>query len=411
MLGSVGVTRHDRENTREETVTTHQARAESNLDLYKDAVLIDPYPAYRALREAGAVVWLPQHDMFVFPRYQEVREALRNWQVYSSASGVMMNQPMNDALRGITLCTDGAEHHAMRRVLVRPLAPDELRALKTRIEDEAEALVARLVARRHFDAAADLAQHLPITIVSELVGLPEEGREHMLEWAAANFNCFGPLNQRTLDAFETVKEMIHYAFTQAVPGKLKPGGWAQMIYDAAERGELRPEQCPVMMNDYMGPSLDTTIFATTSAILLFGQHPEQWQALCDDPELIPGAVNEVIRLESPIQAFSRMVTQDQTVDGVAIPAGSRVMVHYASANRCERKWDEPERFDIRRRAHDHLGFGFGPHACAGMNLARLEISALLGALSRRVKRFELGTCERAMNNVLRGLQRLDVTVH
>jgi cytochrome P450 len=386
-------------------------RPESTVDLYSDEALLDPYPHYRALRAAGGAVWLSRHDMFVLSRYQDVRDALRNWEVFSSASGVTMNQPMNDALAGNTLCSDAPKHDVLRGVIAKPLSPIAVRSLTEEIDAEAERLVERLVARRRFDAATDLAQHLPVSIVSNLVGLPESGRERMLEWAAANFNCFGPLNQRTVTAFDTVKEMIHYAYTEAVPGKLKPGGWAAMIYEAADRGEIRHDQCPAMMNDYMGPSLDTTIFATANAVWLFANHPEQWDAIRADPSLIPNAVNEVLRLESPIQGFSRMVTRDHVVDGVTIPAGSRTIVLYGSANRDERKWEDPERFDVRRRASEHLAFGQGPHTCVGMPLARLEIKALLAALAKRVKRFELGETRRAMNNVLRGFEKVEVTVH
>lgn len=103
-----------------------------------------------------------------------------------------------------------------------------------------------------------------MTIVSNLVGLPEEGREKMLEWAAANFECFGPINDRTTRAFKVVEEMITYAFTQCTREKLKPDGWAKAIWDAADRGEIPIDKPPLMMNDYMGPSLDTTIFTTSS---------------------------------------------------------------------------------------------------------------------------------------------------
>src|SRR5262249_43167748 len=149
------------------------------------------------------------------------------------------------------------------------------------------------------------------------------------------------------------------------------------------------EQCPVMMNDYMGPSLDTTIFATSNALWLFANNPDQWDILCQNPSMIPNAVNEVIRIESPIQNFSRVLTRDHEVDGTVMPAGARVIVSYGSANRDPRKWDDPDRFDVNRRAMDHLGFGFGIHQCIGNNLARMEISALLKALTKRVKRFEL----------------------
>lgn len=387
------------------------SRPESDVDLYTDDALLDPYPHYQRLRDAGGAVWLSRYDMFVLSRYDEVRDALRNWEVFSSAAGVTMNQPMNDALAGNTLCSDAPKHDQLRGVIAKPLSPVAVRGLSDQIDAEAEKLVERLVAQKSFDAATELGQHLPVSVVSNLVGLPESGRERMLDWAAANFNCFGPLNQRTVTAFETVKEMIEYAHKEAVAGKLKPGGWAAMIYEAADRGEISHAQCPAMMNDYMGPALDTTIFAVSSAIWLFARHPEQWDAVRADPSLIPNAVNEVLRVESPIQGFSRIVTRDHVVDGVTIPSGARAIVLYGSANRDERKWTEPEHFDVRRRASEHLAFGQGPHVCVGMPLARLEIKSLLAALAKRVTRFELGETTRAINNVLRGFEKVEVTVH
>ncbi len=318
---------------------------------------------------------------------------------------------MNDAIAGGTIGSDPPDHDALRRIIRAPLTPKALKALEPRIAREAEALVERLVARGSFDVATDLAQHLPLTIVSESVGLPEEGRERMLDWAAANFNCLAPMEvERTRLAFPIVQEMVQYAFNECVPGKLAPDGWAQRIWDAADRGEIPHEQCGALMNDYMGPSLDTTIFATTSALWLFGRYPEQWDRVRADPTLIPHAVNEVIRLESPIPGFSRWTTQDWDVSGTTLPAGSRVMVLWGSANRDERHWADPESFDVGRRPNDHVGFGFGEHACAGQALARMEVKALLTALVPRVERFELGTMERALNNMLRGIKRLDVVV-
>jgi cytochrome P450 len=384
--------------------------AESRIDLFAEEVLLDPYPRYKELRDLSPVVWLPQYEMFVLPRYQHVREAMRNWQVFSSAEGVMMNQPMNDTLKGIVLCSDEPEHATLRRVVAKPLTPQAIQALSNEITSEAESLVDRLVGQRSFDAATDLAQHLPISIVSNLVGLPDEGRERMLEWAAANFQCFGPLNDRTKEAFITVRDMVDYAFTKCVPGKLKPGGWAQLIWDAAERGEISMDKPPLMMNDYMGPSLDTTIFATSSAIWLFAQHPEQWDLLRSDPSLISGAINEVVRLESPLQCFSRFTTQDYGFEGITIPGNSRTIVLWGSANRDERKWEDPDCFDIRRRNRDHLGFGHGVHTCVGMHLAKMEITALLKALIKRVRRFELGATRRVINNVMHGFDKVEVTV-
>ncbi len=134
------------------------------------------------------------------------------------------------------------------------------------------------------------ALHLPVSIVSNLVGLPEAGRERMIEWAHANFDCFGPMNERTQNAFPIVQEMVGYAFNECVPGKLKPGGWAAGIWAAAERGETPIEKPPLMMNDYMGPSLDTTIFAIGSMIWLFARNPSQWTLLRERPDLMRNAI-------------------------------------------------------------------------------------------------------------------------
>jgi cytochrome P450 len=350
--------------------------------------------------------------MYMLTRYAETRQALEDWEHFSSAGGVTMNDIMNEKLSGGLLCSDPPRHDALRKVIERPVMPKALSQLRDRVGAEAKGLIDRLMEKGSFDAATDLAQYLPVTIVSDLVGLPEEGREHMMKWAPANFDCFGPLGERANAAFPIVGEMVEYAFTQCVPGKLKPDGWAQMIWDAANAGEVSLEDAPFMMNDYMGPSLDTTIFATTWLIYLFAKHPEQWQRLRDNPALIPSAINEAVRLESPIQNFSRYVAKDVEIGGVTLPAGSRVIVSYGSANRDERKWSNPEEFDILREdANDHLGFGHGEHNCVGKNLARLEMRALLTELLPRVERFELHSAEPFLNNVLHGLASCRVTAH
>jgi cytochrome P450 len=164
------------------------------------------------------------------------------------------------------------------------------------------------------------------------------------------------------------------------------------------------------MRDYLGPSLDTTIFAIGSMILLFGQNPEQWELLRHDPSLVANAVNETVRLESPIRGFTRCLTRDHAIGGTSMRRGDRALLLFASANRDERKWDRPEQFDITRKVGEQVGFGYGIHTCAGMHLARLEMQALLRALIPRAHRFNLGPPVYERNNVLRGLRSLPVTI-
>jgi len=317
---------------------------------------------------------------------------------------------MNRVLRGNTLCSDGPDHDVLRDVLVRPLTPGALRPLRDEINAEADVLVEKLVSKGAFDAATELAQHLPVAVVSNQVGLPEEGRERMLVWADEMFNCFGPMNQRTTASFPVLREMMDYATNEAVPGKVKPGSWAEGIHAAVARGEVSPHACPAMMVDYLGPSLDTTIFAIGTAVWLFANNPDQWDMVRENPRLVPSAVNEVLRYDAPIQGFSRYVERDVDMDGVLLPAGSRAIVFYGAANRDERKYPDPDRFDVLRRPGDHLGFGAGPHACVGMNLARIEMIALFTALARRVRRFTILEEDAVLNNVLRGFKSLRVAV-
>ncbi|GLR98442.1 MULTISPECIES: cytochrome P450 [Bradyrhizobium] len=381
-----------------------------DVDLYDDEVLRNPYPHYRALRELGAAVWLPRNSLYALSRFEDVRAALRNPGLFSSAEGVAANEVVNEMSKGTTLASDAPLHDRLRAIIAAPLLPRALEDIGPRIRAEARQLVDDLVRRGRFDAVADLARHLPLTIVSKLVGLEDYGRSSMLRWASATFNVLGTMNERGCTAMKDVQEMRGYLGSVAIRERLRPGSWGQRIFDAGDRGEVEPERCPVLMRDYLGPSLDTTIFATANLILLFGQHPDQWDLVRQDPALIPNAINEALRLESPLRGFTRHLTADATIGDAVIPAGSRVLLLYASANRDERKWQDPERFDVRRRASDHLGFGNGTHMCAGLHLARLEMTALLEALVEKVARFDIGEPVRALNNVLRGLASLPVRV-
>ena len=389
---------------------TLTALPEAGVDLWTDEALSDPYPRYRMLRDLGVAVRLPEYGVVALPRFAEVRDALRDWQTFSSAYGVGLSEDGNARNRGSLLTSDGAEHVALRKIVGRPLGSDAMRAIRDTISAESEVVAARISAMRTFDGVSDVARHIPLAVVSRLVGLPEEGRERMLAWGTAGFNAGGPPNERSRAGTALRLEMMEYLTTQAVPGRLTPGGWGAQLYDAAARGEIAVDRCAREMTNYVGPSLDTTINATTNALWLFARNPDQWDAVRADPSLIPNAVNEALRVESPVQFFSRYVTADARVGHELVPAGSRVLLMYGSANRDERRWPDPERFDVRRDAKEQLAFGHGAHVCLGMPLARLEIESLLAALVPRVRRFEVGEPERELNNTLRGFARLPLTI-
>jgi cytochrome P450 len=382
-------------------------------DIFADEVLLDPHEHYRALRELGPVVWLEAHQMYVLPRYADVRAALGDDATFCSGQGVGLNDVVNGmGAGGTTLMTDGQLHDHLRGVIGAGLTPRALRPMRATIERLAAGRVAHLVELGRFDAVADLARALPLTVVPDLVGWPAGGRDHLLEWAAASFDMLGPLNARAAQAGPKVQAMFEFAAQTAATGDLLPGSIGAAVIDAARRGELAPAQVPPLIVDYIAPSLDTTISAIGSAVWLLATHPGQWAALKADPSLVPNAFNETVRLESPIRAFSRVTTTRASIDGYEIDAGARVIILYASANRDERHFDRPGEFDITRpNAAGHVGFGYGVHGCAGQGLARLEAHAVLTALITQVDAIELGDPVRGLNNLICAWASLPVTVH
>nr|WP_277923763.1 cytochrome P450 [Sphingomonas sp. TREG-RG-20F-R18-01] len=157
---------------------------------------------------------------------------------------------------------------------------------------------------------------------------------------------------------------------------------------------------------YVIPSLDTTILAKGHLLANLARNPDQWAILRERPELAPAAVLEGVRRDSVIRWFSRVAASDYTVDGVIVPEGSRVMLLYGCANRDERRYENPDRFDVTRDARDHLAWGTGPHMCAGMHLARIEMEVLLEALLEADVKLEAGEPELGSNSGLYGYSKL-----
>ena len=241
----------------------------------------------------------------------------------------------------------------------------------------------------------------------DMVGWPPDRRRNLIEWAGATFDALGPLNPRMIRGLPRTAQMLAFARRVVRDRDVLPGSMADELLTAAASGALQPGECPALLVDYLGPALDTTIGAISSALHLFAAHPDQWDLLRREPERIPNALNEIVRFESPVRAFGRRVATDTEVAGVSLGAGAQVLIIYASANRDEREWDRPDVFDITRDAGRHLGFGQGAHACAGQALARLETTAFLQAMIARVDRIELtGSPKWLQNNIIRRYERL-----
>lgn len=378
----------------------------SDVDLFADDVLIDPYPVYAALRETGPVVHLTKNDVYALTRYDVIRDALADWESFSSTS-IAFNPMANEALTGTSLASDPPDHTRLRATLTENLSPRALRGLKGRIEEKADALVAELVDRGSFEAVDALARAFPLEVVADLIGFKGHVRENMLRWGQAAMQVLGPLNRRTTENFPIAGELYQWC-SEVRATDLAEGSVGRGIFDAEARGAIPEGTAGHIIHQYLGAGVDTTIAAIGNVVALFAAHPEQLRLVHEDPSLVPAAFNEVLRQWAPVHAWGRRATRDVEVGGSVVPQGAQVAILFGAGNHDPRHYENPDAFLVERNPVDHLSFGYGPHGCAGQGLARMEAHAVIGALARRVERLVVGPEVRVPSNTTRSIEELPV---
>jgi cytochrome P450 len=389
-------------------------RPVSTADPFSHEFLRDPYPYHNSLREAGPAVWLEQCKIWAMARHQEVRDALTDWQTYCSSAGVGLSDFRKEPPwrpPSIILEADPPLHTRTRAVLTRILSPAAINILREGFEREAELLVARLVEQREFDGIADLAEAYPLKVFPDAVGIAGEGRENLLTYGNMVFNSFGPRNDLFDRAMANAGPVRDWIMSKCSRAALAPEGLGMQIFQAVDSGELDEAEAGMLARSFLSAGIDTTVYGLGNALYCFATHPAQWTILRDNPQLVRGAFEEVLRFEAPVQTFFRTTTGNVEVGGVRLGDGEKVLLFLAAANRDPRRWDNADTFDVTRRAAGHMTFGTGIHGCVGQAVARLESQAIFGALAKRVAAFELtGEPQRRLNNTLRGLDTMPLRI-
>jgi 4-methoxybenzoate monooxygenase (O-demethylating) len=336
----------------------------SVLDPFADDFLAAPYPFYAELREAGPVVWLERYGLWACARHAEVQAALSDWETFSSAAGVGIDdfrrtKPWRPP--SLILEADPPLHTRSRTVMNRALSAKPMAGLRTGFKEAAEKLADELVARRQVDAITDIAEAYPLSVFPKAVGLDRDGVENLLPYGAMVFNAFGPRNAHFEAVMAKAAKVVPWINAQCAREALSPMGLGAIIWAAVDTGEITAEEAPLLVRSLLSAGLDTTIVGIGNALYAFATNPAQWRALREKTALVRPAFDEVLRWESPIQTFFRTTTRPVDVGGVKIPQDSKVLLFLASANRDPRRWDQPERFDVNRRAAGHVAFGAGIH--------------------------------------------------
>jgi 4-methoxybenzoate monooxygenase (O-demethylating) len=288
------------------------------------------------------------------------------------------------------------------------LGPRALRRLRDRWTADAEQLVDSVLAEgTEFDAVPALAEAFPLRVFPDAVGIGPDGRENLLPYGDHAFNAFGPSNDLVAKGEPRVAELSAWVGQQCAREALSDDGFGAAIWAAADRGDITPQQAPLVVRSLLTAGVDTTVHGISAVLYAFATNPGQWARLVAEPSLARVAFDEAVRWESPVQTFFRTTTTDVRIGDVLVPEGHKVLMFLAAANRDPRRWVDPDAFDLSRDPSGHVGFGMGLHQCVGQHVARLEAEAVLTALARRVRTIELaGPTRRHHNNTLRAWESI-----
>lgn len=383
-----------------------------DVDFFTDDNLANTHPLFKQVRDRGDAVFIPKLGIYAVGRYAGVKKALSAPDKLISGKGTAINEQTNHMAEMAdppltSLTTDGDQHRLFKKFLTKPTSAKAIAELTPRLKQEAEDVVGDLANGQVFDAMDSLAVHMPHQIVAEMVGIKGVGAREINKWATAAFDSVGPADlPRTAQAIKDFSGLPAYMATLD-RSRIEPGGWADHMYSVGERGDLPLAAAKNLIFDYVVASLDTTIHSTGELLWQLATTPELFDRLRADPALIPNAIYESVRLASPIRGHTRYVVEDFAVGDCVLPEGSRVWVLFAAANRDERHYADPDKFDLDRFPKDNLAWGYGVHLCLGKHLAIAEMHAVLAALIERVERIELlGEPERLINSEGQGYSSL-----
>lgn len=385
-------------------------------DPFSPALLADPYPAYRRLRDEAPVHWQPEREVWLVSRFDDAQAALRDWRTFSSAQGI----EIDDDGRvlggpGHFLSLDPSGHTLLRRVVHDMFRPATIAAtMEAPIRARCAELLSELVGRPRADLATSLCWPLPIAVAAQLVGLPRGDEPHLASLALT-------MAERELGttavpaAAQRARTEIRAHFADVLTHRRRRPGDDRISLIVQARVDGQPLSSDAALDICLLlflASIETTAGLLAGALHLLSGHPDQRQALARDRAGLPRAVEEVMRFESPVQVFARTATRPAVLRDRAVAAGQRVFVLFGSANRDERRFERADEFDVGREPRRHLGFGEGIHHCLGAPLARLEARIAIEQVLERFPHYEVdGPVRWLPNHSTRALVQLPVALN
>ena len=379
----------------------------------------DPYPFYERLRTRDPVHRSRLMDMWVFSRHADVDAVLRDFRRFSSDQRKRdPARQRRSALAQIPdptiLFLDPPDHTRLRTLVNKAFTPKAVADLEPRIRRMTRTLLDAAADPNRFDLMETLANPLPVMVIAEMLGVPLEDRAQFREWSNQRARILEPMigeRERRI-ANEASKSLDEYFLSIIKLRRIVPRDdiISALVHVEEEGDRLTEREMLGMLRLLLVAGNETTTNLIGNGMLALLRHPEQLQALRDDPSRIPGAVEELLRYDSPVQGTVRLVLEDCEVNGVPLQRDDNVLLLIGSANRDPAAFDHPDQLDVGRRDNNHVAFGRGIHFCLGAPLARLEGRVAIEVLLERYPSLRLESDRPAFRSsiVLRGLERLPV---
>ena len=393
-------------------------------DLYYDPYDVeidaDPYPVFRRLRDEAPLYYNDVHDFYALSRFADVEQSLVDKQTFSSARGGILEliKAGIEIPTGTLIFEDPPTHTIHRQLLSRVFTPRKMLALEDRIRAYCADSLDPLVGADRFDFVADFGAQMPMRVIGMLLGIPEQDQEAVRDRANANIRTEAGKPQDYGDSFDPaaafaacgayldwraehpsddlMTELLHAEFEDE-----------HGVTRRLDRHELLTYLAVIAV---AGNETTTRLIGWAGKVL--SDHPDQRRELAADPGLIPNAIEELLRFEPPPPHIGRYVTRDVELHGETVPEGSAILLLVGAANRDDREFDDPDRFDIHREIRQHLSFGYGIHFCLGAALARLEGRVALEELLKRFPDWEVDLSEArlAPTSTVRGWETLPASI-
>ncbi|AEY90664.1 MULTISPECIES: cytochrome P450 [Streptomyces] len=394
-------------------------------DPWDPAFVADPYPAYAELRARGRVIRYEPTDQWLVPHHADVSALLRDRRLgrtyqhrfgheeFGRTPPPPEHEPFHTLNDHGMLDLEPPDHTRIRRLVSKAFTPRTVERLRPYVEGLANDLVAALVGNGGGDLLKDVAEPLPVAVIAEMLGIPEADRGQLRPWSADICGMY-ELNPSEETAARAVRASVEFSdcLRELIAARREDPGddLISGLIAAHDEGDRLTEQEMISTAVLLlNAGHEATVNATVNGWWALFRNPDQLAALRADHSLIPSAIEELMRYDTPLQLFERWVLDDIEIDGTTVPRGSEIAMLFGSANHDPAVFTDPARLDLTRKDNPHISFSAGIHYCIGAPLARLELTASMTALLRQAP--TLTPTEeptRKPNFVIRGLEGLGV---